>query len=128
MQPSPRSPLLVVAAVVGTLALVVTGWLLGHGGGTAPAAAAATGSPDASGDRARDGVLVSGTGEVTGRPDTLVAQFGAEATAGSVDDALARADRAWLERLITRRLPIAEFADALEPHEDDVKVVLRLDA
>jgi uncharacterized protein YggE len=94
MQPSPRSPLLVVAAVVGTLALVVTGWLLGHGGGTAPAAAAATGSPDASGDRARDGVLVSGTGEVTGRPDTLVAQFGAEATAGTVDDALARADRA----------------------------------
>jgi uncharacterized protein len=94
MQPSPRSPLVVVAAVVGTLALVVTGWLLGHGGGTAPAAAAATGSSDASGDRARDGVLVSGTGEVTGRPDTLVAQFGAEATAGSVDDALARADRA----------------------------------
>ncbi len=94
MQPSPRSPLVVVAAVVGTLVLVVTGWLLGQGSGTTPAAVAATGSSDASGDRARDGVLVSGTGEVTGRPDTLVAQFGAEATAGSVDDALARADRA----------------------------------
>ena len=93
MQPSPRSPLVVVAAVVGTLVLVVTGWLLGHGGGTTPAVAA-TGSSDASGDRARDGVLVSGTGEVTGRPDTLVAQFGTEATAGSVDEALARADRA----------------------------------
>ncbi len=77
----------------GTLALVVAGWLLGHGGSTVPSAAAA-GSSDTSGDRARDGVLVSGTGEVTGRPDTLVAQFGAEATAASVDDALARADRA----------------------------------
>jgi uncharacterized protein YggE len=94
MQPSPRSPLVVFAAVVGTLALVVTGWLLGHGGGTAPAAVAATGSTDGSGNRARDGVLVSGTGEVMGRPDTLVAEFGAEATAASVDDALARADRA----------------------------------
>jgi uncharacterized protein YggE len=94
MQPSPRSPLVVVAAVLTTLTLVVTGWLLGHGGGTTPAAVAATGSGDASGDRARDGVLVSGTGEVMGRPDTLVAQFGAEATAGSVDEALARADRA----------------------------------
>jgi uncharacterized protein YggE len=92
MHPSPRPPLVVLAAVVGTLALVVTGWLLGQGGGTAPAAVAAT--SDGSGDRARDGVLVSGTGEVTGRPDTLVAQFGAEVTAGSVDDALARADRA----------------------------------
>ncbi len=94
MQPTPRSPLVVLAAVAGTLALVVTGWLLGHGGATAPAAVAATSSGDGSGDRARDGVLVSGTGEVTGRPDTLVAQFGAEATAGSVDEALARADRA----------------------------------
>ncbi len=93
MQPSPRSPLVVVAAVVGTVVLVVTGWLLGHGGGATPAVAA-TGASDSSGDRARDGVLVSGTGEVTGRPDTLVAQFGTEATAGSVDEALARADRA----------------------------------
>jgi uncharacterized protein YggE len=94
MQPTPRSPLLVLGAVLGTLALVVTGWLLGHGGTTTPAAVAATGSTDGSGDRARDGVLVSGTGEVTGRPDTLVARFGTEATASTVDDALARADRA----------------------------------
>src|SRR6476659_260749 len=78
MQPSPRSPLVVVTAVVGTLVLVVTGWLLGHGGGTTPAIAA-TGASGSSGDRARDGVLASGTGEVTGRPDPLVTQFGAEA-------------------------------------------------
>ncbi|MEO7980957.1 MAG: hypothetical protein ABI807_08720, partial [Sporichthyaceae bacterium] len=74
MQPTARPPLVVLAAVAGTLALVVAGWLLGRGGGPVPAAAAAT-TGDASGDRARDGVLVSGTGEVTGRPDTLVAQF-----------------------------------------------------
>jgi threonine dehydrogenase-like Zn-dependent dehydrogenase len=41
-------------------------------------------------------------------------------------DALARADRDWLRRLITRRLPLDSFADALEPTEDDVKVVLTL--
>lgn len=100
-QPVPRSPLLVLAAVLGTLAIVVTGWLLGHGSSVAPPAAAATGDATAS-DRARDGVLVSGTGQVTGRPDTLVAQFGSEATASTVDDALDRADRAM--RRITDRL------------------------
>ena len=110
MQPAPRSPLVVLAAVVGTLALVVSGWLLGHGGGAAPTAAAATGITDPSGDRARDGVLVSGTGEVTGRPDTLVADFGAEATAGSVDEALARADRAL--RRITDELRQGGVAEA----------------
>jgi glucose 1-dehydrogenase len=41
-------------------------------------------------------------------------------------DALARADRAWLGRLITRRLPLDAFAEALEPRDDDVKVVLAL--
>ncbi len=94
MAPTTRSPLVVLAAVTGTLALVVAGWLLGHGSPAAPAAAAATGAGDALGARARDGVLVSGTGEVSGRPDTLVAQFGSEASASSVDDALGRADRA----------------------------------
>ncbi len=100
MQTTPRPPLLVAAAVAGTLALVVAGWLLGNDGSGAPAAQAA--SSESSSDRARDGVLVSGTGEVTGRPDTLVAQFGAEATADSVDAALARADRAL--RRITQSL------------------------
>jgi threonine dehydrogenase-like Zn-dependent dehydrogenase len=39
-------------------------------------------------------------------------------------DALAKADRGWLERLITRRVPLNVFADALRPRDDDVKVVL----
>jgi glucose 1-dehydrogenase len=38
--------------------------------------------------------------------------------------ALARADRDWLASLITRRVPLARFADALVRHPDDVKVVI----
>jgi threonine dehydrogenase-like Zn-dependent dehydrogenase len=41
-------------------------------------------------------------------------------------DALAAADAGWLERLITRRVPLDEFAEALEPRPDDVKVVIDL--
>jgi glucose 1-dehydrogenase len=41
-------------------------------------------------------------------------------------DALAAADLGWLGRLITRRVPLADFADALEAEEHDVKVVLDL--
>jgi glucose 1-dehydrogenase len=40
--------------------------------------------------------------------------------------ALARADRGWLERLISRRVPLEQFEQALEKHDDDVKVVLEL--
>jgi len=43
-------------------------------------------------------------------------------------DALAKADVDWLERLITRRVPLADFADALEARPDDIKVVLDLTA
>ena len=43
-------------------------------------------------------------------------------------EALAAADRSWLERLITRRVPLSQFADALERREDDVKVVVDLAA
>jgi len=39
-------------------------------------------------------------------------------------DALARADRAWLARLITRRVPLANFADALTKQKGDIKVVI----
>jgi glucose 1-dehydrogenase len=42
--------------------------------------------------------------------------------------ALAQADAAWLERLITRRVPLAEFGDALARRDDDVKVVLDMEA
>jgi threonine dehydrogenase-like Zn-dependent dehydrogenase len=39
-------------------------------------------------------------------------------------EALARADRSWLERLITRRVPFDRYAEALDRRPDDVKVVL----
>jgi threonine dehydrogenase-like Zn-dependent dehydrogenase len=41
-------------------------------------------------------------------------------------EALATADRAWLERLITRRVPLEDFQQALERQPDDIKVVLDL--
>ena len=39
-------------------------------------------------------------------------------------EALAAADRAWLERLITRRVPPKDIAEALEHGPDDIKVVV----
>jgi threonine dehydrogenase-like Zn-dependent dehydrogenase len=39
---------------------------------------------------------------------------------------LARADTAWLEGMITRRVPLDRWADALERQPDDVKVVIEL--
>ena len=41
--------------------------------------------------------------------------------------ALAGADRDWLERLISRRVPVERFADALRAEPDDIKVVLTFD-
>lgn len=41
-------------------------------------------------------------------------------------EALARADLDWLESLITRRVPLEQFADALTARDDDIKVVLTL--
>jgi threonine dehydrogenase-like Zn-dependent dehydrogenase len=40
--------------------------------------------------------------------------------------ALGRADRSWLERLISRRVPLEDFEQALKLRSDDVKVVLDL--
>ena len=37
---------------------------------------------------------------------------------------LARADRGWLGRLITRRVPLARYAEAFEHRKDDIKVVI----
>jgi glucose 1-dehydrogenase len=42
-------------------------------------------------------------------------------------EALAAADDAWLERLVTRRVPLEDFAAAFAPRDDDIKVVLTLD-
>jgi glucose 1-dehydrogenase len=39
-------------------------------------------------------------------------------------DALAKADKEWLSRLITRRVPLSRWQEAFEQREDDVKVVL----
>jgi len=41
-------------------------------------------------------------------------------------EALARADRAWLERLITRRVPLEHWQDAYARRDGDVKTVLLL--
>ena len=40
-------------------------------------------------------------------------------------EALARADRAWLARLITRRERPEDFAKALERRSEDIKVVIQ---
>jgi glucose 1-dehydrogenase len=42
-------------------------------------------------------------------------------------NALAAADLEWLDRLITRRIPLDRAAEALEPHHDDIKVAITLD-
>jgi threonine dehydrogenase-like Zn-dependent dehydrogenase len=39
-------------------------------------------------------------------------------------DALAKADKNWLSRLISRRVPLSRWQEALETRPDDVKVVL----
>ena len=41
-------------------------------------------------------------------------------------DALGRADRGWLRELITRRVPLDRWQEALERRPDDVKVVVEL--
>jgi glucose 1-dehydrogenase len=42
-------------------------------------------------------------------------------------DALAAADRGWLDRLITRRVPLDPWRSALMARPDDVKVVVTFD-
>jgi glucose 1-dehydrogenase len=39
-------------------------------------------------------------------------------------EALARADKAWLRGLITRRVPIERWTEALEPRQGDIKVII----
>jgi glucose 1-dehydrogenase len=41
-------------------------------------------------------------------------------------EALAKADRSWLERIITRRVPRGRWSDALQRQPDDVKAVIDL--
>jgi hypothetical protein len=43
-------------------------------------------------------------------------------------DVLMKADRTWLERLITRTVPLSDWLSALVKEPDDVKVVVDLQA
>jgi glucose 1-dehydrogenase len=43
----------------------------------------------------------------------------------SAAEALARADRAWLARLITRRVPLERWSEALDHRAGDIKVMIR---
>ena len=80
------SALLAVLVVV----FLVLAWLLGSNSSRGVAVA----SQPTTGDRARDGVLVSGTGFVTGRPDVLTVQMGVETRGPTVDKALDLANQA----------------------------------
>jgi threonine dehydrogenase-like Zn-dependent dehydrogenase len=39
-------------------------------------------------------------------------------------ETLQRADKSWLERLITRRVPVEQWTQSLQPQPDDIKVVV----
>jgi glucose 1-dehydrogenase len=43
-------------------------------------------------------------------------------------DALARADKKWLGRLITRRVPVERWSEAMEHRRDDIKVIVEFAA
>ena len=47
---------------------------------------------------------------------------------GQAAAALAKADNAWLARLLTKRVPLTSWSDALVRGPDDVKVVIELQA
>jgi uncharacterized protein len=83
-----RSTSLLLVTLV--LLVALSSWLLGSRS-IAQAGAAPETRPA---DRARDGLLVSATGEVLGVPDTLRAEFGVGTSASTVDGALSRANTA----------------------------------
>jgi threonine dehydrogenase-like Zn-dependent dehydrogenase len=62
--------------------------------------------------------LVLGNELVVGSVSANRAHFGAAA------EALARADRHWLEGLISRRVPLEQWQDALERQPEDIKTVI----
>jgi uncharacterized protein YggE len=81
----------VTTPVLVVLASIVVLSPLSLGGGPAFASAAATvDSPPT--DQFRETVLVTGSGEVSGEPDTLTADFAVETTAPTVGQALDRAN------------------------------------
>jgi len=73
-------------------------------------------------------LTVLGTGVLGSQIAYQAAFHGFAVTAYDIDaDALAKADPDWLGQLVSRRVPLADHADAFEPQEDDVKVVLTFD-
>lgn len=82
--------------------------------------------------------ISSGSHEVTGDASALNQRLvmGNDAIIGSVNanrshyqqaaNALGNADTAWLERLITRQVPLSNWPDGLNRQPDDVKVVVDL--
>ncbi|HEU4349487.1 MAG TPA: SIMPL domain-containing protein [Actinoplanes sp.] len=87
-----RTPALLAVLVVAVLVVMflVLAWLLGSNGSRGVAVA----SQPTTGDRARDGVLVSGTGFVKGRPDVLTVQMSVETQGPTVEKALNLANQA----------------------------------
>jgi uncharacterized protein len=77
------TPALVVLATL----VVLPPWSLGERPAFASAAATVDSPPD---DQVRDSVLVTGTGEVSGKPDTLTADFAVEADGSTIGQALNR--------------------------------------
>ena len=84
-----RSTILLLLTLV--LLVALSSWLLGNRSVAASASVAGETAPV---DRAREGVLVSATGEVLGVPDTLRADFAVQASAATVDEALNQANAA----------------------------------
>ena len=78
---------LAVPVLVATLAVIAPGMP-----GGSPASAAMERAPATTEDR--ESIVVSGTGQASGEPDTLVANFAVETGAATVADALSRATAA----------------------------------
>jgi threonine dehydrogenase-like Zn-dependent dehydrogenase len=84
--------------------------------------------------------LSSGTHSIEAAADAInkALVLGNEVVVGSVNanrhhyqmavDALDRADKEWLQRLVSRRVPMATWPEALQRGADDVKVVIDLQA
>jgi uncharacterized protein YggE len=79
---------------VTTSVLVVLASLVVLSPGSPAFASAAAAADSPPGDQFRESVLVTGTGEVSGAPDTLTADFAVETTASTIGPALAGATAA----------------------------------
>jgi threonine dehydrogenase-like Zn-dependent dehydrogenase len=65
--------------------------------------------------------------EIVLENDAIVGSVNANLTHyAAAADALAKADSGWLNRLISRRVPLERFAEAFTPRPDDIKVVITL--